>query len=273
MLMLAGYLLFVRTTWGQAFDYTGYFGHVSVARTLVRVNDWFLGQVGVRSLVVASALLLGIALLRRRMLFGVMALFGIAVAVEGAEFLKHELPRPELTAPASRVPNSFHKDSYPSGHTTFAASIALAFLLVSSARWRPWLAAPVGAICAFFATGVIFVGGHRPSDPVGALLWSTLCLGLAALVAIRFSGGGTPRRLNRRALLLSGCLVLPSILALWYSTGWLGAKVAETNWPLISMLTVIVLASYSQAAWLAWVLPDDRAITEDPVEPPAIAAT
>src|SRR6202044_1267063 len=49
---------------------------------------------------------------------------------------------------------------------------ALSLLLVSSSRWRPWLAVAAGCMTATFATGVLFAGWHRPSDALGALAWS-----------------------------------------------------------------------------------------------------
>jgi membrane-associated phospholipid phosphatase len=60
--------------------------------------------------------------------------------------------------------------SFPSGHTTAAASIAVALLLVVPAGYR-LLAAGVGAaLTAAVASSVVILGWHYPSDVLGALL-------------------------------------------------------------------------------------------------------
>lgn len=76
-------------------------------------------------------------------------------------------------------------NTLPSGHTTAAASVAAAVLLVVSPRIRPW-AAVLGAGYAG-ATGVSTLIGqwHRPSDVVAGLLvvllWGALGCAVLAL--------------------------------------------------------------------------------------------
>jgi membrane-associated phospholipid phosphatase len=76
-------------------------------------------------------------------------------------------------------------DSFPSGHTTAAASIAVALLIIAPAAHR-LLAAAVGAVLVT-AVGfsVVILGWHYPSDVLGGLLvvgaW-----GFAALAWLRF---------------------------------------------------------------------------------------
>lgn len=79
-------------------------------------------------------------------------------------------------------------DSFPSGHTTAAASIAVALLLVAPAAHR--LAAAVVGIAITAAVGfsVVILGWHYPSDVLGGLLvvgaW-----GFAALAWLRLRAG------------------------------------------------------------------------------------
>ena len=80
----------------------------------------------------------------------------------------------------------------PSGHATIGTALALSLLLVSSSRWRPWLAVAGGCVSSIFATGVLFAGWHRPSDALGALAWSGICMNLAAALAIRLKGRPRP---------------------------------------------------------------------------------
>jgi membrane-associated phospholipid phosphatase len=79
-------------------------------------------------------------------------------------------------------------NSFPSGHTTAAASIAVALLLVAPATHR-FLAAVLGlGITAAVGFSVIVLGWHYPSDVLGGLLvvgaWS-----FGALAWLRFRRG------------------------------------------------------------------------------------
>jgi membrane-associated phospholipid phosphatase len=61
-------------------------------------------------------------------------------------------------------------DSFPSGHTTAAASIAVALLLVVPAGYR-LLAAGVGlGLTGVVGLSVVILGWHYPSDVLGAFL-------------------------------------------------------------------------------------------------------
>jgi membrane-associated phospholipid phosphatase len=75
-------------------------------------------------------------------------------------------------------------DSFPSGHTTAAASIALALLLVVPAAHR-LLAAGVGAaLVAAVGLSVVILGWHYPSDVLGGLL-VVATWGFAAVAYLR----------------------------------------------------------------------------------------
>jgi membrane-associated phospholipid phosphatase len=61
-------------------------------------------------------------------------------------------------------------DSFPSGHTTAAASIAVALLLVVPAGYRLFAAGVGGALTGVVGLSVVILGWHYPSDVLGALL-------------------------------------------------------------------------------------------------------
>ena len=60
--------------------------------------------------------------------------------------------------------------SFPSGHTTAAASLAVALLLVAPPRMRPAAAAAGIAFTLAMAVAVIVLHWHFPSDVLGGLL-------------------------------------------------------------------------------------------------------
>ncbi|HVS99378.1 MAG TPA: phosphatase PAP2 family protein, partial [Solirubrobacterales bacterium] len=75
-------------------------------------------------------------------------------------------------------------NSFPSGHTTAAASIMAALLLVAPAIHRPTAAACGALLTAAVGISVVVLGWHYPSDVLGGLLvvgaW-----GFAALAFLR----------------------------------------------------------------------------------------
>jgi membrane-associated phospholipid phosphatase len=79
-------------------------------------------------------------------------------------------------------------NSFPSGHTTAAASIAVALLLVVPVIHRPTAAAAGLLLTAAVGLSVVILGWHYPSDVLGGLLvvgaW-----GFAALAYLRLRVG------------------------------------------------------------------------------------
>lgn len=127
------------------------------------------------AVVLLGAVLL--AALRRRVAVAVQ----VAVLMGGAnlttQVLKNfVLDRPDVNTYDSLLP------SLPSGHTTAAASVAAAAVLVVPRALRPY-AALVGALYTT-ATGVstLVAGWHRPSDVVAAVLVVVAWIGIASVV-------------------------------------------------------------------------------------------
>jgi membrane-associated phospholipid phosphatase len=128
---------------------------------------------------------------------------------------KTRAPMHVLVPNDAMLDSGFQTNTYPSGHTTVVTSLALSLLLVSPSRWRPWLAIAGGCISATVATGVLFVGAHRPSDALGALAWSGLCMNVAAAFVVRLQGHHRPGHAfpNRAAFdrIAFGILVVAAI--------------------------------------------------------------
>ncbi len=156
--------LFVGTSTGQAIEEAALAGATYGQTRLVRLSEPVLDVVSRSFLVAGIAVAVIIALVRRRWALGVMAIVLVGGANLTTQLLKRgALDRPDLGGDVGHA-------SLPSGHTTVAASLAAALLVVSP-RWaRPWIAVLGAAYAA--ATGIATLIGqwHRPSDVVAAVL-------------------------------------------------------------------------------------------------------
>ena len=93
-----------------------------------------------------------------------------------------------------------HDASFPSGHATASMSLALAAVLVSAPRWRPYVAMG-GALFALAVTeSVMLLGWHFPSDIAGGFLLGT-AFGLFTLAGLRAAEQRWPERTGRDAAL------------------------------------------------------------------------
>jgi membrane-associated phospholipid phosphatase len=172
--------VFVTTRTGQVLEQAAFQGSELGATRLWLVAEPVLEVISLPfvALVLLTAMLL--AVLRRRVLLAVQ----VAVLMGGAnlstQLLKHVvLDRPDLGV-GDRLANAL-----PSGHTTAAASVSVALLLVLPPRFRP-VAAVVGVVYTC-ATGISTLVGqwHRPSDVVAAVLVVGAWAGVAAALGVR----------------------------------------------------------------------------------------
>lgn len=140
-----------------------------------------LGDLGALLPMLAAVCLIGVGFGRRR------EAFAAAVVVAGANVTTQVLKvvlehtRNKAWEHGFSMPWS---TSFPSGHTTAAASIAVALLLVVPAGYR-LLAAGIGAaITGVVGLSVVILGWHYPSDVLGALL-VVATWGLCAVAYLR----------------------------------------------------------------------------------------
>ncbi len=250
--LVIGYFGFVGTTGGQWWDNAGYAGRQVVGARMEAFDSQILGEVSQLSVMISLAVIFFLSLLFRCPLVGSVVVTAAAGAIFGAEFLKHTLPRELLSEPLVPVPAYFSGDTYPSGHTAIASSLALAIVVISGPFLRPWIAVLTGIVSTSYATGVLFVGWHRPSDALGGLAWSGFCFTLAAAVLAHMTGHHA-RPKNVTAWKLSAALATLMIgilgLAVFAKPGDLAVKI-----PFFSMSAAIIALGFALPAWLAFAL-------------------
>ena len=252
-LLVAGYIFFVGSPVGQRWDNQGYAGRL-IAGPDMRIFDTdILQEVTKRSLMVALAAILLMSFVFRCPVVGAVAVFAAAGAVFGAEFLKHTLPRAVLSSPIGSVPGYFSSDTYPSGHTTVGTALALAIVLVSGPRFRPWSAVAAGVMGTSYATAVLFMGWHRPSDALGGIAWSGFCFAVVAGLLALISGHHSLTAHVSKATWLSallGLLLISGLLLFPFPpTGYAGSEI-----PFFSMTACIIAAGIAMPAWFAFAL-------------------
>lgn len=147
-----------------------------------------LNTVTIPVIVAALAVAAVVALLERRTSMVAHLIVLVAGATVTTQVLKHlVIGRRPLGAGVEITPNSF-----PSGHTTVAAAVAVALTLASPRRLRSVVAIAGAAWTAIAGIGTIAGGWHRPSDVVGALLvvgaWTYLVLAVDAALALLRAG-------------------------------------------------------------------------------------
>lgn len=180
----------VGTASGQRLDQLILSGAKSHSGPLSQYAQEAVGSVSLPVIGTLLALAAVLVLIRRRL----SLLVPLTVLVLGAnlstQMIKHVLVTREALGPGIEItPNSF-----PSGHTTLAATAMIALVLASGPA-RVVLA-PIGALWTVAAgLGTLVLGWHRPSDVIGAIAvaatWTFLVLAVDGLHT---------RRRRRRAL-------------------------------------------------------------------------
>jgi membrane-associated phospholipid phosphatase len=114
------------------------------------------------------AIACSIALLRRRPSDAVAALLVVAGANITTQLLKALLAHPRVKVAIGA--NPFEPSTFPSGHTTAAASIVIAYLFVAPAALRNLTMALGAGFALAVGYSVVAIGWHYPSDVLGAYL-------------------------------------------------------------------------------------------------------
>ncbi|MFI7305733.1 phosphatase PAP2 family protein [Micromonospora aurantiaca] len=189
-----------------------------------RIDDpvnTLLNAMSVVSLLAATAVIGFIALIRGRKALAVTATLLIAGANVTTQLLKHYLLRPDFGIDPERAAAG---NSLPSGHTTVAASVAIALILVLPRKLRVAGAFLGAGYAAAAGVATLSAGWHRPSDAVAAYLvvgaWAAAA-GLVLLVFQREQAVVEPGDAHRMAGAVLGGIGVVALLASALALSWL----------------------------------------------------
>ncbi|WP_343448655.1 phosphatase PAP2 family protein [Micromonospora oryzae] len=211
----------LHTELGQWLDTVALTGNQIGQDRIAEPVNRILNTMSALSLLAATAMIGFIALIRRRVALAITATLLIAGANVSTQLLKHFLARPDFGIDPER---SAAGNSLPSGHTTVAASVALALILVLPPTVRV-LGAYLGtAYAAVAGVATLSAGWHRPSDAVAAFLvvgvWAALA-GLLLLVTQREQAQVEPTDAHRVAAVVLGLGGAIAVVASALALSWL----------------------------------------------------
>ena len=176
------YVLTVRTRPGRRFGDASLRGAQLTESGVAGAVDTVLGVVSVAALLAGIAAIALLALARLQRVPGVVAVGLVVVTNASTWLLKTQvLSRPDLGL--NEVTPATH-NSLPSGHTTAVFSVAVALLLVASARWRSPLAVVGGTASVVMAVATMSAGWHRAGDSIAAFALVGFWAGLALLIIV-----------------------------------------------------------------------------------------
>lgn len=223
---LAAWWFFVTTPRGARLDDIAYRGSWIGGWIVSDRSDRLLRVVSVQGVAVVMAAVALTALLRRRWMLALEAAAVVAASNVTTQVLKYHL----LTRPNWGF-DGFSENSYPSGHTTAAASAMVAAVLVAPRALRAVVALVGAVVMVAFGYGTLAAHWHRPSDVIGGFLvcfsWAFAALFVGAVRQALLGRQGAERPDPRRP---SRAMPLLMLLAGLVATG-IAAWCGWQTWP------------------------------------------
>lgn len=178
---------FVGTAVGQRIEQVAFHGSGIGRSTLWSGAEQVLEVLSVPFIVVVLGAAAAIALMRQRWLLALQVIVLVGGANLTTQVLKRVVfDRQRLAEDTGPIGNSL-----PSGHTTVAASVAAALVLVVPRRARPAVAVLGAGYTALVGISTMVGGWHRPSDVIAAVTVVLAWAGLATLL----TAVGSPEKL------------------------------------------------------------------------------
>jgi membrane-associated phospholipid phosphatase len=179
--------LFVTTPTGQRLDEVALAGSAIGRGRFAAYAHTILDVVSIPFLVVVVLTGVGVAAVRGQWTHAAAVVAVVAGGNLTTQLLKNELlTRPDLGLSAAQL------NSLPSGHTTVAASVAAAALLVCPVDWRAGVALAGAAYTCLTGWATMIGGWHRASDVIAAVLVVATWLLLAQAALGGRSGNRVP---------------------------------------------------------------------------------
>lgn len=190
---VASYLVFIWTPDGQQWDVDLF--RTVIAGTSVSLQgsvDVALRVIGDLGVLAACCLIVvGVSAARGQAMLGFASASIIPCSIGAARLFKLVLlSRPALGVTPIVLSSA---NSFPSGHTTAAASIGVAISLVVSPNSRRGIGVLGVLWTAAVGVGVVVAGWHRPSDAIGAAALAGAVYCAVRLICHRISAGSGAR--------------------------------------------------------------------------------
>ncbi|MFD0967791.1 phosphatase PAP2 family protein [Plantactinospora endophytica] len=221
----------VGTEHGQLLDTIALTGNSIGQQRIEGIVGGVLNAVSLLSLLVATAVIGFIALIRVRITLAVVTVLLIAGSNFTTQILKHFIERPDFDVDEAREAAG---NSLPSGHTTVAASVAIALVMVLPPRVRGWGALVGAGYAAAAGVATLSAGWHRPSDAVTALLvvgaWASaasLVLLLTQRETAQVEAADGNRRVTSVLAIVGLALLLVAAIALGWTDGVRSTPIPE----------------------------------------------
>ncbi len=167
-------------------------GFLGLDRPSVHRAIWFLAHLcDTLPYACAGLLCIAFALARRRGWRALAVACLLAVTGITTQLLKHALAQPRLE---HWLTEQVATNSWPSGHSTAAMTLALCAILVAPPALRALAAMLGGAFAVGVGYAVLVLGWHYPSDVLGGFLVAGLWTSLAVAVLHRVEAPEPARR-------------------------------------------------------------------------------
>jgi membrane-associated phospholipid phosphatase len=175
----------VATPLGARLDVDAHASYAATDAGLADSSSTLLATISAGSLALGLLALVALALARR----SPASAIGAAAIVIGAN-VTTQLGKATLDSSGGFAADPVREltAAFPSGHTTVAASLGLALVLVAGSRFRRWAAAAAALYATGVGVAVVALGWHYPSDVLGAYLVAGAWAGGAALLVARSEG-------------------------------------------------------------------------------------